>query len=98
MSSPRLWKTYPSSYRAIEMAVLARWIRAGEGGSVIGRAGSGKSNFCGFLCHRPKVLRSHLPEGSPPTVPVLVDLNNMPGDDLAMLYRVILRALYELRI
>jgi hypothetical protein len=95
MSSPRTWQAYPSSYRATQMAVLARCIQMGESGSVIGLAGAGKSNLLGFLCHRPEVLRSYLPQGAPPVIPVLVDMNNMPGDDLATLYRVILRALYE---
>jgi hypothetical protein len=95
MSSPRTWQAYPASYRATEMAILARWIQAGESGSVIGLAGAGKSNVLGFLCNRPEALRAILPRDAPPVIPVLVDLNNMPGDDLAMLFRVILRALYE---
>ena len=83
------------------MAVLASWIQAGEGGSVIGLAGAGKSNLLGFLCNRPEVLRSYLPDGVPPIALVWVDLNSLPasgGADVeASLYRVVLRALYEAR-
>ena len=97
MSSPRSWAAYPSSYRAPEIAVLAGWIRAGESGSLIGLAGAGKSNLLGFLCHRFEVVRSHWPDGTLRIVPVLVDLNSLPGNDLATFYRAILRALYEAR-
>jgi hypothetical protein len=41
MSLARTWQAYPTSYRAKEMAVLMRCIRAGESGSVIGLAGAG---------------------------------------------------------
>jgi hypothetical protein len=83
------------------MAILAGWIQAGESPSVIGLAGAGKSNLLGFLCHRPDVVRSYLPDDALPPIPVLVDLNNLPGDSSSgsevVLYRVALRALYEAR-
>ena len=78
-TSPRSWTAYPPSYRANEMTVLARWVQAAESGSVIGLAGAGKSNLLGFLCHRPQVLRSYLPDGIPPIALIGVDLNNLPA-------------------
>jgi hypothetical protein len=36
-----------------------------------------------------------VPQDSLTAIPVLIDLNNMPGNDSAVLFRVILRALYE---
>ena len=87
MTSSRAWMAYPLSYRSREMATLFRWIQAGEGGSVVGLPGSGKSNLLGFLCHRPDALCSYCLQGAPTPIPVLVDLNNMPGDDLSLVFR-----------
>jgi hypothetical protein len=98
MTSPRSWAAYPPSYRAREMATLASWIQAGESASVIGLAGSGKSNLLGFLCHRPDVTRTYLPDDAPPTVLVPVDLSSLPGEGLSdetIFCWVILRALHE---
>ena len=97
MRTRRDYQQYPTIYRAREMKAIVRWIQAGESGSIIGLAGGGKSNFMGFFCHRPEVLQSYLPEHAGRVVPVLVDLNNLPSDDLATLYRVMLRSLYEAR-
>ena len=78
MTSPRSWAAYPPSYRAREMALLLGWAQAGESASVIGLAGSGKSNLLGFLCHRPDVVRLYLPHGARVPVFVLVDLSSEP--------------------
>ena len=79
------------------MQILARWILAGEGGSVVGLAGCGRSNLLNFLCHRPEVLRSYLPPDAGAVALVPVDFNNLPATDPATLYRVILRAFYRVR-
>jgi hypothetical protein len=79
------------------MKILADWIRAGISGAVVGPAGIGKSTLLGFLCHRPDVLRNYLPTNSTTTIPVSIDLNNLPADDTSTLYRVILRSIYESR-
>jgi len=98
MASKRAWETYPQTYRAREMRILAHWIRAGESGSVVGLAGSGKSNLFGFLCHRPQVMTDHyLEDRSSQLALVLVDLNNLPQGNLSTFYRVVLRSLYEAR-
>lgn len=97
MVSKRAWKTYPNSYRAREMAALAGWIKAGESGSIIGLPGAGKSNLLGYLTHRPDALKQYLPDNFHPVALIQVDLNNLPGNDLATFFRVILRSLYEAR-
>ena len=98
VASKRAWEAYPPTYRAREMRVLANWIRAGESGSVVGLAGAGKSNLLGFLCHQPQVMADrYLQDSSLRLALILVDLNNLPGDDLSIFYRVILRSLYEAR-
>jgi DNA-binding winged helix-turn-helix (wHTH) protein len=77
------------------MSILVGWIEAGLSGSVVGAAGIGKSNLLGFLCHRPDALRQYLAPDAPATALISVDLNNLPADDTATLYRVILRSFYE---
>lgn len=77
------------------MSILANWIEAGLSGSVVGAAGIGKSNLLGFLCHRPDALRQYLAPDTPPAALIPVDLNNLPADDTATLYRVILRSFHE---
>ena len=95
MVSKRAWKNYPATYREQEIGILANWIRAGESGSVIGLPGAGKSNLLGFVSHRPDVLEEHLSNSSGEVAVILVDLNNMPNDDLATFFRVIIRSLFE---
>jgi hypothetical protein len=95
MSSRRVLETYPSNYRTKEIKALAYWIRAGESGSIIGLAGAGKSNLIGFLSRQSEVMMHYLKEPSLKLALILVDLNNLPGNDLATLHRVILRSLYE---
>jgi hypothetical protein len=94
----RSWDIYPATYRAEEVKILAEWIRRGNSGAVIGVAGTGKSNLLGFLCHRPEVIHAHWQHNATPTPPVVLialDLDDLPADDLATLYRVILRSFYE---
>jgi hypothetical protein len=95
MTSKRSWRAYPATYRAAEIAILANWVRAGESGSLIGLPGSGKSNLFGFLSRQPDAIRQALAGSNLELIPVYVDLNNLPDNELATFYRVILRALYE---
>lgn len=94
----RSWEAYKPTYRAREMEILADWIQAGESGSIVGLAGSGKSNLLGFLSHRPEVMAQYLRDSTLKLALVQVDLNNLPGNDLATFYRIILRSLYEARV
>ncbi|MDX1521979.1 MAG: hypothetical protein R3264_10160, partial [Anaerolineae bacterium] len=91
------WASYPDDYRAREMKLLTNWISAGESGSVVGLAGCGRSHLLSFLCHRPDVLKKYLLAKTAPVVPVLVDLNNLPTNDISTLYRTILRAFFQNR-
>ncbi len=91
------WETQASTYRAREMKLLANWIAAGESGSVVGLIGCGRTNLLEFLCYRPDVLQSYLPSQNGPVVLIPIDLNNLPANDPATLYRTILRAFYQTR-
>ena len=95
MTTKQKYSAYPVDYRAKEMATIARWILAGESGSVIGLGGAGKSNFLAFLCKRHEVLANYLAPAEKQLALVLVDLNNLPNDDLNTFFRVILRSFYE---
>ncbi len=90
-------KNFPPTYRAEEMQILAGWILTGEGGSVVGLAGCGRSNLLYFLCQRPEALRAYLPPEAGPTALIPVDLNQLPATDPATLYRLMLRAFYWAR-
>lgn len=93
----RAWETYPATYRAREMQMIANWIQAGESGSIVGLPGAGKSNLLGFLSHRPEALRQYLPADFAKLALIHVDLNNLPALDLSTFFRVILRSMYEAR-
>ena len=95
MASKRAWESYSATFCAGEMEVLVNWIRAGQSGSVMGLPGAGKSNLLSFLSHRPDVVAQYLKDSSLKLAVVQVDLNSLPGNDLATFYRVILRSLYE---
>ena len=91
------WEAFPADYRAEEIKTLAAWMAAGESGSVVGLPGCGRSNVLGYLCTRPEILQTYLPVEASPVAPVLIDLNNLPTNNLSTLYRTILRAFYQVR-
>lgn len=97
MAQKSTWDIYPITYRAKEMALIARWVAVGESGSVVGLAGCGRSNLLGFLCHHPEILQRYLPPQAGPVVIIPVDLNNLPTHDVSTLYRTILHAFYWIR-
>lgn len=92
------WQQHPATYRAAEMRVLASWIRAGASGVVLGSPGVGRSNLLGFLCHRPDVLQTYLYPQKLAVTLIPVDLGDLPSNSLTDLYRLILRAFYEMRM
>lgn len=91
------WRRHATGYRAAEVRILAGWIRAGVSGAVVGLPGVGRSNLLGFLCHRPEVLRPYIDPRTLSVALVPVDLGDLPSNQLADLYRLILRAFYEMR-
>jgi hypothetical protein len=97
MAANRSWNAYHIQYRKQEMSRLGSWIQAGYCGSVIGLAGAGKSNLLGFLANRPDAVARYIDDKIESVILVPVDLNNVPADDLATFYRVILRSFYERR-
>lgn len=95
MIVPKAIQNFPKTYRPKEMRVLAHWLRAGDSGAVIGLAGCGLTNLLNFLCYRPDVLRDEYLGAEANKVTVIpVDLNHLPTNDIATLYRVFLRAFY----
>ncbi len=97
MAKNRAWESYPLTYRAREMKIIAGWIAAGESGSVVGLAGCGRSNLLGFLSHRLDILQSYLPDQTGSVAVIPVDIYNLPTNDLSSLYRTILHAFYWVR-
>lgn len=86
---------YASSYRSDEIRKLAEWVKAGASGSIVGLAGSGKSNLIFVLGEEPSRLVQYLGPGGPSVAVISVDLNNLADDKVATLYRLILRAMFE---
>jgi hypothetical protein len=97
MGVQRRWEKYPESYRTEEMRLLADWIAAGESGAVVGLPGTGRATLLNILCRRPEIFQKYLEVHNQQAILVPVDLNNLPDDDLATLYRTILRSFYEIR-
>lgn len=97
MPIDRSWRNYPNTYRSREMKLIVDWIIEGVSGSVVGLPGVGKSNFLGFLCHRPDVIEALATSHKIKVALVPVDLNNLPDDEISTFYRVILRSFYEIR-
>ncbi len=94
----RSWASYPPTYRRREMKMLANWVSSGEGGSVVGLPGCGRSNLLGFLCYRPEVFQRYLLPQANAAALIPIDLNNLPANNLSTLYRVILRSFYRFQI
>ncbi len=88
---------YPPYYRSREIMELAEWVRAGVSGSIVGLAGSGKSNLMFVLGREPERLRQYLGTNAPTVAVITVDLNNLADDRVATLYRLIIRAMFEAR-
>ncbi len=89
------WSEHSATYRAAEMQQIASWIVTGASGSIIGLNGSGKSDLLGFLCYRTDALQPYLPQRSQAAIVLPMDLNALPNNNLAALFRVILRTFYE---
>lgn len=89
------WTEHAPTYRAQEVRLLASWILTGASGSVIGLNGSGKSDLLGFLCYRPEALQHYLPALAQSVTLLPMDLNTLPDNTLAALFRVILRTFVE---
>jgi len=89
------WIEHKRSYRTQEIQMVSNWIRMGASGSIIGLNGSGKSDLIGFLCHRTDVLQHYLSADAQRMTLLPMDLNALPDNTLAALFRVILRTFYE---
>ncbi len=90
----RDYTRYPKNFRRREVKQIAHWINTGESGSVIGLDGVGKSNLLRFLTNYPTEIQNELPANIKVAL-IYVDLNNLPDDNLATLYLIILRSIHE---
>ncbi len=90
-------RRYAETYREAEIRQLTGWIETGMSGSVVGLAGSGKSNLLSVLNQQPQRLTSHLTATAPPVALIFVDLSYLLNAEVGTLYRLILRALYDSR-
>ena len=79
------------------MQIIADWIAAGESGAVVGLRGCGRSNILGFLCNRPDVLRTYLPNQASEVAVIPIDLNDLLEAELSLFYRIVLRSIYRVR-
>ena len=86
---------YGDSFREKEIREISRWVRAGASGSIVGLAGSGKSNLIYILGQDPERLRRYLESYRFSVAIISIDLNNLADDSVATLYRLIMRALFE---
>ncbi len=93
----RRWQQYHDGYRASEIKVIVSWISKGESGCVAGLPGVGRSTLLRFLYHRPDAVAPYLTISPERVVIIPIDLNVLPDDSVATLYRVILRAFYHAR-
>jgi len=89
------WFLFPASYREAEAKIVARWIAAGESGSVFGLTGVGRTTFLEFLAYRLDVLQQYMASHARQVILIPVDLNNLPDEHLATFYRTLLRSFYE---
>lgn len=97
MTDTQPWADYPRTFRAREMHTIASWLTTNSSGSLLGPDGVGKSDFIGFLCHRPDALAYYLPPDCATVTLLALDLNTLPARSLSALYRVMLRTFYEAR-
>ncbi len=95
MSASQEWLQFPLTYRETEARTVVRWVAAGESGSVIGITGVGRTTFLEYLCYRSDVLQAYLAPYTSTIQLIPVDLNNLPDDQLATFYRILLRSFYE---
>lgn len=90
-SESSYWTEFPPTYRAEQVACIARWLAAGESGVVVGGSGTGKSNLAGFLSDQPAVISAQ------PGHQVLLrlDINSLPGLTVPFFYRGLVQVLQD---
>lgn len=93
----RRWQRYPDTYRELELQAIASWINKGDSGCVVGLPGIGRSTLLSFLYYQPEALAEHLTIPPKTLIIIPIDLNILPDDTVATMYRVILRAFNRAR-
>ncbi len=87
------WSSFPETYRAEQIATIARWIAIGDSGVVIGGSGTGKSNIAGYINARGDVMAQRLPAQIESCCFLHVDVNSLPVVTSASFYRAMLQSL-----
>lgn len=87
------WSSFPETYRAEQIATIARWIAIGDSGVVIGGSGTGKSNIAGYINARGDVMAQRLPAQIESCCFLHVDVNSLPVVTSANFYRAMLQSL-----
>lgn len=89
------WVDFPATYRAEQIALIMRWLAAGESGAVVGYSGTGKSNLAGFLSSRPDVTRPLAPDGPERYRFLLLDANTLPALTAPFFFRGMVQKLED---
>jgi DNA-binding winged helix-turn-helix (wHTH) protein len=93
--TPTYWAEFPDSYRAEQIATIARWIAVGDSGVVVGGSGAGKSNLVGFITARHDIVCDQLPGNVEDYAFVHLDVNSLPSVNTPFFYRSMLLALQQ---
>ncbi|RME97580.1 MAG: winged helix family transcriptional regulator [Chloroflexi bacterium] len=93
--SKNYWADFPVTYRAEQIAIITRWVSAGESGVVVGGSGTGKSNLAGFLAGRPDAIAPHLNDDPDSLIFLWFDINSLPTLSETYFYRGLIQTLID---
>ena len=89
------WADFSTTYRREQVATILHWVAVGESGTVIGAAGTGKSNIAGYLANRPDVTRALLPEAPTRYCFLHLDAHSLPAVTTSNFYWGLLYTLQD---
>ena len=95
MRGPTYWAEFPDTYRAEQIAAIAKWIAVGDSGVVVGGSGAGKSNLGGFITARHDIVCQYLPGQIDDYAFIHMDVNSLPTVNTPFFYRSMLLALQQ---
>lgn len=89
------WSRFPDTFRAEQVALIARWLAGGESGRIIGSSGAGKSNLVSFLMNRPDVMATHIARQPDRYCFLQLDINALPALTVPVFYRGLFQSLSD---